>query len=114
MPPGGKPPGGAGEVGGEGETGDEEEGAARTAARRRRLRRGYAPPRIFRSRAGRVAALATTSSAIFLRLFRRRSRSPSSCRARMATARWPAFLAPIEPTPTAATGTPGGIWTVAR
>ena len=32
----------------------------------------------------------------------------------MATARWPAFFAPIEPTPTAATGTPGGICTVAR
>jgi len=42
-----------------------------------------------------------------------RSASSASDRARILAARCPAFFAPAEPMATVATGTPGGIWTIA-
>src|SRR6185503_15076222 len=107
MPPRGQAPGDPQEVEGQAERGDEEE----TLVRLRR--RGYfSPPRISRRRRGRALDFSRTSRSICWRSAPTLRRRVASSRARMAAARWPAFLAPIEPTPTVATGMPGGICTV--
>jgi 4-amino-4-deoxy-L-arabinose transferase-like glycosyltransferase len=77
-------------------------------------RPGYLPSSSSRSLRGTEAAFSSTASRMDARRRSSASRSASSPSAMMATARCAALAAPMAPTPTVATGTPGGIWTVER